>query len=123
MASPLITAPAPTAASRASVTRWPWLLVPSPETSITRRLVSKAASANSAKEKSIAAPLQGELFVVDAARNVRRQYDGRVDHDRRARRPRPARLRPSEPSNDGGAERNAKSQDAPTSLQGPVGAM
>ena len=71
----------------------------------------------------IAAPLQGELFVVDAARNVRRQYDGRVDHDRRARRARPARLRPSEPSNDGGAERNAKSQDAPTSLQRPVGAM
>ena len=46
MASPLITAPAPTAALRASVGRRPWLLVPSPETSITRRLVSMALSAN-----------------------------------------------------------------------------
>ncbi len=33
------------------------MLVPSPETSITRRLVSMALSANSAKEKSIAAPI------------------------------------------------------------------
>ena len=35
----------------------PWLLVPSPETSITLRSVEKALSANIANEKSIAVPI------------------------------------------------------------------
>ena len=58
----------------------------------------------------IAAPLERELIVVNAARDVRGQYDRSVDRNRRARRPGPRRMKSHERNHDGGAGRKIDPQ-------------
>ena len=68
----------------------------------------------------VAAALERELLVVDAARDIRRQHDRGVDRDRRPRGARPARLRRQDRDNDRGAERQADPPSAHPSLLRPA---